>query len=159
MSQMHSQKKEIDGHQYEMFMMEPRASNRLLTKVGKMILPSLGPIADMLSNAFSGGGKNVMDLDLGNDFFSKALTQLCLDLDEKTMDTVIDEFQKVTHVDGQQLDKIFAAHFLGRIDNMYKWLAWGMQVQWGKCWGVLADMPLVKSALAKTTEASQSPTT
>jgi hypothetical protein len=158
MSQMHSQIKEIDGHQYEMFMMEPRASNRLLTKVGKMILPSLGPIADFLTGAVGKSGKGLMDIDLGDDFFSKTLSTLCSDLDEKVMDEVIDAFQEITQVDGKSLKPIFAAHFLGELQSMYKWLGWGMQVQWGKCWGVLGNMPLVKNAMAKT-QASQSPTT
>jgi hypothetical protein len=158
MSQMHSQTKEIDGPTYEMFMMEPRASNRLLTKVGKMILPCLGSVADVFANVFSKGSSGLMDIDLGDEFFCKALSTLSQDLDEKVIDQVIDAFQDATHVDGKALKPIFAAHFQGELQTMYKWIGWGMQVQWGKCWGVLGDMPLVKNALAKT-QASQSPKT
>ena len=100
-------------------------------------LIKIGPVLDKLFTGKTGGDlskvlEQVLEQDLGTEFFSKALGSLFSHLDKATMNRVIVAFRSVTHVDGAPLDKTFDRHFQGEIGSMYKWLAFGMNVQWGK---------------------------
>jgi hypothetical protein len=144
MSQLIPSDKNIGAHKYEMNMMPPRKSHRLLVKLVKMIGPSLGPVFDMFFDKVkSSGVKNVMDQEIGAAFFTKAIGNLCDDLDNVILDEIIDALADTTHVDGKHLKPNFDAHFLGNLGEMYQWLAWGMSVQWGKSLtGLVELMPL-----------------
>jgi hypothetical protein len=154
MSQKQAVEKTIGEHKYEMYMLAPKTSHTLLVKVMKMLGPSLGPVADMFFNKLK-NTKNVseiMNQEVGAEFFSKAANTLFNDLDNAIIDDVIDKFGDVTHVDGVPLKGIFDAHFLGSLGEMYQWLFWGMQVQWGKSLTGLVDLIPLPSLKEKTKE-------
>ncbi len=140
MSQREAAKTTIDGDSYELYMLSPRISRRLLTDVIRMILPAVGPVMD----AFAGSGslEKLLDTDLSDlegDFFSAAATSLADRLDNDLQDRLFDTMAEVCHVDGKPLKGIFDVHFLGRLDAMYQWLFWSMKIQWGPTWRVLAS--------------------
>lgn len=119
----------IDGESYEIFMLAPMKSHHLLLDVSKMVGPSLGPILDGLTKA---KGENILEKQVDLDMFTQVASSLFKDLDSKNIDNLINELKEVTHVDGKQLSRIFDAHFLGRLDVMYRWLIVAMKAQWGK---------------------------
>jgi len=132
MSQTQPISTEIDGKTYTMYMLPPLRSHDLLMDVVKMIGPSLGPVFDVLfaSNKKSGG--EVLEQEIGPDFFSKAARTLFDSLSKGITKEIIFAFAEITQVDNVTLKPIFDSHFMGRLDVMYRWLAWGMGVQWGK---------------------------
>lgn len=159
MSQHTLESTTIGEHTYEMGMLAPRLSNSLLMAVARMVGPAVGPLLDATTKSQESKGKSVLDMELGGDFFSKAIGALFEHLDEKTFDRVVNEFAKVTIVVGKgELPKVFDAHFMGALDELYKWLAWGMKVQWGKSFSALANVTRGLGQGASKKE-SPSPTT
>ncbi len=140
MSQAEPVEKTIDGVKYVMYMLPPKPSYRLFIKVIKMVGPALGPVLD---TALAGKSKSettsFLDREVGPDFFSKAASRLFESLDESVLDRVVDEFAAVTEADGIFLNKTFDSHFMGSLDQMAKWLGWGMKAQWGKLLSVWVD--------------------
>lgn len=136
MSQVTSNKESINGHEYEMFMLPPMDSHELLMDVAKMVGPAVGPLLDQLLQGKSAGNlefDKVMEQDLGPEFFTKAAGSLFSNLNKVVLKKVIDAFKEVTLVTGSgKLTDIFDVQFSGELDAMYKWIAFGMKVQWGK---------------------------
>jgi hypothetical protein len=133
MSQKDPVIKRIGDYNFKMFMLPPLLSNRLLLEVTKMIGPSVGPVVDMIFNSAKSRNTNALDIELGSDFFSKAAQALFKDLEVATTERLIEAFSKVTAVDDQPLEGRVDYFFIGELDVMYQWLAWGLKVQWGKC--------------------------
>ena len=164
MSQAEPHTTTIGDRAYTMSMIPPMKSHRLLVKVVQMVGPALGPVFDMFYGAVKDGSANtdnLLDKEVPVEFFSKAAGTLFDSIDEQVLDKVIDEFKKVTVVEGLGLlDTKFDVHFLGKLDEMYQWVAWGMSVQWGKVFGGLAAVAKdkVNAALEMTSgPQSQSP--
>ena len=139
MSQKDPVIKRIDDYNFKMFMLPPLLSNRLLLEVTKMIGPSVGPVADMIFNSAKSRNTDALDVELGYDFFSKVSQTLFKDLEVATTERLIEAFSKVTAVDDQPLEGRVDYFFIGELDVMYQWLAWGLKVQWGKCLGSLVN--------------------
>ena len=132
MSQLDGVTKEIDGNSYTIYMLSPLLSHDLLLDLVKMVGPALGPVLDKIYGDKTENG--LLQQSLGDDFFSKATSMLCVGLDKKILRDVI---ASVTHVDGKPLKPVFDIHFRGRLDTMYKWMAFGIEVQWRKSLSVL----------------------
>jgi len=159
MSQMDGTSEVIDGQQYLVYMLPPMTSHDLLLDVVKMIGPALGPVFDVLfSDAVKKGKPEVLDQQVGPDFFTKAASALFSGIDKSVVRNVIDRMAEVTHVDGKPLKGIFEIHFRGRLDVMYLWLAFAMKVQWGKSFGVLGSV-LGSQGAKLTPQVFQSPNT
>jgi hypothetical protein len=160
MSQVEAVETQIGESKYEMYMLAPMVSHGLLMDVGKMVGPAIGPVLDALFSKAGGENKieQVMDQEIGADFFSSAAKALFENINKKTLADVINAFKTVTHVDGMPLDKIFDAYFMGKLDEMYRWLFWGMRVQWGKSLSALGTEAAVQSAKIKAPP-SPSPST
>jgi hypothetical protein len=130
-------KETIEGKAYEMYMLPPMVSHDLFVDVVKMVGPSLGPVIDKLFSKAQGKKvKDLMDMEIGADFFAKAADSLFQNLKKETIENLIEKFKEVTHVSvsGKMvpLTQVFDIHFQGDLGPMYKWLGWGMKVQWGK---------------------------
>lgn len=159
MSQMDGTSEVIDGQTYTIYMLPPMTSHDLLLDVVKMIGPALGPVFDVLfSDAVKQGKKEILEQQVGTDFFSKAASALFSGLDKGTVRNVIEKMIEVSQVDGKPLKGIFDIHFRGRIDVMYQWLIFAMKVQWGKSFGVLGSV-LTSQGARLTPQAFPSPIT
>lgn len=162
MSQHDAVSTTIDGCKYEMNYLPPMESHELFMDVVKMVGPTLGPLFDLLfaGKAKSSDLKTMLDQEIGPDFFSRATTSLFDALNKDVSRRVIEGLRKVSRADGTSLDSQFDVHFHGRLDSMYKWVFWGMRVQWGKCFGALGSVIDLQGAKFQTpTEQSPSPNT
>lgn len=149
MSQRTSASTRIGEHNYQMIMLPPMQSNDLLMDVLGLVGPALGKALDSLVGEKGLGDiKNIMDLDLGSEFFSGAIGDLTKDstLNKRIFHAVKDAFVTVTHVDGKPLESIFNETFYGNLGEMYQWAFWGMKVQWEKCLSVLDSVKLGQGA-------------
>lgn len=133
MSQKEGVTETIGENQYIMYMLPPLVSHDLLMDVTKMIGPAL---AALVGGIFGGktpeNAEEILEKEVNSDFLTTALERLFQDINKATLTKVIQHLRPMTHVDGKPLDQIFDIHFQGELDGMYKWLFWGMRVQWGK---------------------------
>jgi len=162
MSQQDGVTETIDGKQYKMYMLSPMVSHNLLMDVVKMVGPALGPLLDtVFSEAKKESSEDVLEQELGSDFFERAATKLFGGLDKAVLEKVINAFKEVTFVgeDAAPLTPVFDAWFAGDLAAMYKWLMFGMKTQWGKSLSALASGLPVQSAKAKLSSVLQSPST
>ena len=143
MSQKDEMSKRIGEHEYTVQMLPPLKSHDLLVSVTKMIGPSVGPLLDMLVSQAKPGSA-IMDQVVSPDFFGKAASVLFQELDNVVLHQLIDAMKEKTLVDGKPLKDIFDFHFLGKLDQMYLWLAHCMDVQWGKLLSALISEAVSK---------------
>lgn len=123
----------IGDNEYVMYQLPPRVSSNLFLDVFRMIGPVVGKLIDTGMNMLAITSlADILDLDLPRNFFTDSLTTASQQLDKAVVNATIDVFREYTEVNGQPLAPVFDAHFLGKIDEMYKWLGWGVGVQWGK---------------------------
>ena len=153
---------QIGDHEYMVLMMSPTPSFELLEDVSKMIGPSLGPVLDALWSGARGKKidriADLLEADLDGEFFTRAARSLFGSIDKRVMRTVLDAMKDKTYVDGKPLKPIFEEHFRGKLDVMFKWLAFAMKVQWGNSLGALGGFMTARGAEAVNME-SQSPST
>ncbi|MDD5034856.1 MAG: hypothetical protein PHE55_08875 [Methylococcaceae bacterium] len=142
--------KDAEGveHSFAMFMLPPMKSHDLLMDVARMVGPSLGPVLDAMFSKQEGG--DTLDRVLPTDFFTRATVLLFSGLDKVVLREVMGEFRKVTLVDNKPLDGIFDSVFGGKLEFMYKWLGWGMKVQWGKSFSALGELANAQGAEIKS---------
>ncbi len=161
MSQQEGVTETIADREYTMYMMPPIASHNLLMDVAKMVGPAIGEsLGALLSGKSGGDAASVMEQQVTPELLSGALSTLFADINKTTMEKVIKAFREMTHVDGAPLDKMFDRHFQGKLDEMYKWLAFGMRVQWGKSLSALASGASGLGAFRpRPSSESESPTT
>lgn len=157
MSQQDTYVKEIDGVRFEMGMLPPRKSHRLLLSFSKMVGPSIGPLADSLIASSEGKSiKNLLDLDVDlGDLVEKVSKTFFADLDIDKIDEFMDAFAEVTFVKDGPLNKVFDLFFLGRLDLMYGWFLWGIKIQWGKSVSALVKSTIQSAQTAKSQSTSQ----
>lgn len=139
--------KEIGGCTYSMYMLPPMQSDELLMDVVQMVLPAVGPILDGIFSAKgSEEDSNIMQKELPAGIFAAAAKELSVGMNKKVRHAMIAAFKARTEVDGKPLSSIFDVHFMGKLEVMYQWLLWGMQVQWGKSLSVLVSEMISKGA-------------
>lgn len=120
----------IDGHRYEMTMFPATESYRLFHRLLKIIGPAFGKIVDAM------GDGDIQDVDLSNETTIEAIIALTTHIKESDLDHVIDKLRNCTHVGVDGSDKtvplkgIFEMHFAGALASMFRWLLWGLQVQY-----------------------------
>jgi len=144
MSQQDGVTKIIGEHEYTMYMLPPMLSNDLLIDVLKMSGPSIGKGLDAIlgSDNVDVSNFNLEDLEIPKDFFTDVIGGFLQSLEKEVFNNVMNTFKKVTLVkDVGQLDGagVFDVHFMGELDKMYKWVAFGISVQWGKSLSALIE--------------------
>lgn len=140
MSQHDGVTETVGEHEYTMYMLPPMRSHNLLMDVAKMVAPAIGDaVGALLSGKTDEKKASIMEQEISPELISSAVSKLAKDVNQKTSDKVFSAFREVTHVDGKPLDRIFDEHFRGALDEMYRWLFWGMRVQWGKSLSALVS--------------------
>lgn len=158
MSQTTPETTTIGGKTYTMYMLPPMQSHDLLMDVAKMVGPSIGPVLDTVVGMLTGGGiEQAMDTELGPSFFTKAAGAFFGGVDKKVIRDTIEAFKGVSEVNGAPLKGIFDAHFMGALEEMYQWVAWGMRVQWGKSLSALVAGLKDKGAIMAARKQDASP--
>ena len=133
----------IDGEQYEFCQLPARQSLKLLTRLMRIVGPTLGTAV----NGIASGGldiESVLDADID---FSSIVTALCDRLDENEVTAIVDELlSQVIHQGRGELSKVFDAHFSGRLPHLFKVLGRALQVEYGN---FLAELPDLGAVLAR----------
>jgi len=130
----------IDGIKFTMSMLDPFDSNDLFIDVMKLVAPAIASMAD----GFKSGSEDesVMDADVDLGVLGKVASSFFEKLDSELIKRMASTFGPFTEMEenGKSLlleYNIQRAVFRGRIDLWYRWLLWGANVQWGKCFSAL----------------------
>jgi hypothetical protein len=146
-SQTDIHKKQIGEHNYEVYMLPAMESHNLLMTALRIIGPSLGPVMDHFMGKST---KDILNTDLKASFFSDAIQLLFQNLDQQEVVKIINRFAEKTLVDGKKLKDQFDTHFMGKLDMMYQWFAFAIQVQWGNSLGALWSLTPMQSAVKES---------
>lgn len=130
MSVATNQTKTIDGVEYTVGMLPARRSARLLARIGRMVGPALGMVADK-----AGGIQAALEMKVDSNFFGPALEAFFIHTDGDAIDAVLMELAEVSLADGRQLKPIFDAHFMGKSMAMVLWARFALEVQYADFFG------------------------
>lgn len=131
----------IDGDRYEMTLLGATQGYRLFHRLFQMFGPSLGKLLDAASSA-----GNIQDVDLASEGVVDLFRALTTDVREQDLDYLIESLKKQTHVSPGDTEKtvpmtgVFELHFSGKMGAMFRWLAWGLKVQYQSFFDVFASM-------------------
>lgn len=143
------EKKKIGNHNYEMSLLGATASYKLFHKLFKMLGPSFGMVMDAVSEV-----EDVGSLDLAGGAATKAIRTLSEDISEESLEHLIDTLKAETQVNGQPLEGVFEVHFQGDIAGMFKWLIWGLKVQYKTFFGAFGSIFKAKAEEVQVVESN-----
>lgn len=130
--QSHSKKKVIGGHSYDVFMLSATAGLDTFLDLARIAGPALGIIV-------KGVGlkdiKSIGDIELDNIDFEAAARQIFQSEEKETITTIVAKLAEKTQVDGKPLANIYDVHFQGKIGELFRWLAFAMEVNFGDFFG------------------------
>lgn len=135
----------IDGVRYRVSQLGARHALRLLTTLAKVLGPGLGKGLDSVLQA-KGGGKlaELLEADTSKLQLGPAVEALVDRLDEPTVEAVVNQLADATVLvlgdKAPQLSAVFDAHFAGKLGQMFKWLAFALEVQFGDFFGALGSL-------------------
>lgn len=122
----------IDGDRYEMTLLGATQGIRLFHRLFRMFGPAFGRVMDSV-----GEGNDLLSVDLSSNAAVAGLQTIATSVSEADLDHLVDTLKKQTQVGPDGADKlmplagVFELHFSGRLGSMFKWLGWGLKVQYG----------------------------
>jgi hypothetical protein len=127
----------IDGEQYTFCQLPPKRSLKLMTRIVRIIGPSLG--AAMGSSTEGNLEINSLlnqHLDLG-----AIVSALCDRLEENEVEAIVDELlSQVLHAGQGEVSRKFDVLFAGRLPHLFKVLAQALKVEYGDFLAAVPDL-------------------
>lgn len=130
--------KQIGDSAYRVSQLKATKSLSLFIELARMLGPAFGIVADAV------GGKDgkiditkIGNLKLGGDTFSRIVNALVERIDNPKVQTIVKELAQVTEVaadgaaDYVNLPAVYELHFAAKVDELFKWLAFALEVQYG----------------------------
>lgn len=132
----------IDDYKYEMTMLAATPSYKLFHRLFRMLGPSFGTLVDVIpSNGDLG------EIDFSGPAVTRGIQALTENVKETDLEHLITQLKGQTHVGVEagsdkttQLTPIFEVHFQGQIGSLFKWIYWGLTVQYGNFQSAFASM-------------------
>ena len=129
MSQVDGETKEIGGRKFTVYRFAPKLARRHLLKIGKVLGPSLGQVAEASMGQAKASGKDALDADIP---IGEVIGGVVERLDEDYVEALMDDCAKVTHCEpGGELWKTYDAVFLGNPRAQFEWFMFALKVQFG----------------------------
>jgi hypothetical protein len=117
-------KKKVDGAEYEFSFLPPSTALKVLARINKLLLPSLGSIFSKL------GKGGLMDTDFSSLNFESAATMLAERMDEdQILETIKELVGTVRHKTGMEVN--FDVDFLGKPLHLLKVVKAALEVNYG----------------------------
>lgn len=144
MAQHDGETLDIDGHTYTVFKLDPLVASDLLVDLGGILGPTIASLGldavakdtkAALSAALAGTGDSDNPLlDKVGPGLERAVLAFFQRYSKAQQRELINTLMRVTHIGtGEKsapLERVFSAHFRGRIGPMYQWLGFALQVQY-----------------------------
>lgn len=155
MPQDDSKTKTIGKSTYRVYMLDPFVASDLFNDLVSIIAPALAAAKS------AGGGEAILEEAKSDDLeglldglsFERPVSLFFERFNKSKQREIINILMKVTRVvsdDGQtavKLEDIFAAHFRGRLRDLYLWLGFALQVQFSDFFE--GALPAIKGAIAR----------
>lgn len=137
----------IDGHRYQMTMLGATDGVKLFYRLVRMLGPSIGTLQDAAKDSSkTDDTDSILDRNISGDMLSRAIQALTSNVGEADLEHVINKLKGECHVgvDGNEktipLSGVFELHFSGDLAGMFKWLSWGLQVQFGNFFSAFSSL-------------------
>jgi len=151
----------IGEHTYEVRHLPATPAYLMFLDLSKMIAPSMA--AGVASITSSGSVLQALESELDGDFLMCAIEGLVDRLDSAQVQSVVQQLaQHTALVVGDrkpELSQQFELHFAGRLGEMFRWLAFAMEVNFGDFLHGFKDRALAALRAAAAKEVSKPPTT
>lgn len=152
---LEAKEKVIDGVSYKVHQLGARKALRMLQRIIKIVGPG---IATGIQGVDGQGGFQAMaEMDIGKLALGQAVKELADRLDEAVVDGIVDELAQVTVVvkgDKQPaLSAIFDLHFAGKMKQLFQWLLFALEVQFGDFFGGPGGISAGVGSLLQSSEA------
>lgn len=132
--------KVIDGDTYTFCQMSPKQSLKLLTRIVKIVGPTIGAAVD---GAKIGGMDIAAVIEQEMDI-SKIVSALCDRLDENEVEAIVDGLlSQVIHSGQGEVSKRFDVIFGGRLPHLFKVLGEAIKVEYGDFLAGLPDLSTI----------------
>ena len=157
-----AQEKKIGEHNYRVRYWAPSKVIRHSQTLLKIILP---PLSTLIESAGKGAGKveDLLNTDISKINFSKAALLLVERWEDTQVEAIIDDLKAASEVETApgtwpEMSKVYDLHFTGIPTELFGWVAFGLEVQFGDFFGGLRDkVAAVRGAMAQLR--SKSPNT
>jgi len=150
----------IDGFTYEVTQLGAVEGRRMLVRISKIVLPTLGAL---IKDADFGrlSDLNIADIDI--DSAAKALVEA---VDADSVDKIIESMSGITEIwgpgfgaAGAPMAHHFDDHFAGRYAAMLRWLAFALKVNFSDFFDGKGSVAKLAASLRSPEVASESPST
>lgn len=134
MSQTDPHQAEIDGHTYTMYMLDPFVASDWAVRLSKIFGPALGDLAGALAAA-EAGESGFFATKLEPNKVSDAIAGVFSRMQSNDVRELVTALggQTELHLEGDQRVKLdnkqASNHFKGRVGAMYRFMKWGIEVQ------------------------------
>ncbi len=132
---LRSERRTIGEHEYEVTQLPSSKGRRLLVRLFKVLGPAFGELT-------AGGAKNVDEVDSGA--LARAIQELALRITSDDLEDVVQELARTTRIrmgdKEPELASVMELHFAGRYDELIRWLAFALEVNYGSFFGGLAGL-------------------
>jgi hypothetical protein len=130
----------IDGFRYKVRQMGATEGVETLTKITKLMLPSIGAVASKDTNL-----SQIMESDIGGEEIGNIAARLAANLAVDDVQEILKKLAFCTEIfgpgfgdGGAPLDVHFDDHFAGEYGAMIKWATFALKVNFGNFWSGLA---------------------
>lgn len=136
----------IDGHTYRMTQLGATKGYKLFHRLVKALGPSIGHFVSAV--VAKGDEASIRDVDITSDDFLQGIKSLTSGFSEHDLDHIVSELKSQTEVSVDDTNKmislspVFELHFRGRLGSMFRWLGWGLKVQFADFFDAFASMTL-----------------
>lgn len=143
-----TQDKRIGETLYRVTELPATRSLDMLIGLFKMIGPALGVVMDGVDTAKRTSLADMLDAKLSGDAFARAAAELAARVNTPQVQDMIAKLRACTQYDpgGQgetfrnMTAETFDMHFAGRMHELFGWLAFALEVQFGDFFGSLASL-------------------
>lgn len=129
----HTEEKDIDGFRVEVSHLPAREASRAFARVCRLLGPSLPDLGRAVDEK---GGKLNLDLESLGSAFAK----LAQGLTDAEHDALLSSVLKTATLDGAEFLRVADAKLMGRLDVLYKSLAFAVEVQFGPLFAALRGL-------------------
>jgi hypothetical protein len=160
MSQLESKTKTIDGHTFEVSMLDPFDAQDILVDIGQAIAPALGGVAAGAAKLVSSKAGSLLDVDISDPEIASAITGLFKGIEKAKLRQLMLQLAEVTTYVGKQervkLTQVYKVLFRGDLALMYRWFWFALTANFENFTGWAGD---AISAVTGIVKAAQSQST
>lgn len=130
---LETRNKVIEGREYSVTQFPARRGFALKARLAKLLGPA---VAELFSAVKGGDAESLMSADIDMAIVGGAIRRLLEGVDESNMLELVLSLLSMTRVDGKEItEQVFDMEFAGKFSELYKVLAFVVEVNYGDFFG------------------------